>query len=55
MLSPYKDDFRVTSIQRPDRNIGGVIAPHNGIDLVGVNKKYLCCFRWKSCNFFFNK
>lgn len=38
MLSPYKDDFRVTSIQRPDRNIGGVIAPHNGIDLVGVNK-----------------
>lgn len=38
MLSPYKDNFRVTSIQRPDRNIGGVIAPHNGIDLVGINK-----------------
>lgn len=38
MLSPYIGSFRVTSIQRPDRNINGIIKPHNGIDLVGENK-----------------
>lgn len=37
-MYPYKDDFRVTSPQMPARTVLGKTAPHNGIDLVGVNK-----------------
>jgi len=37
-MYPYKDDFRVTSPQMPSRTVLGKTSPHNGIDLVGVNK-----------------
>lgn len=37
-MYPYKSSFRVTSPQMPTRTVAGVTAPHNGIDLVGVDK-----------------
>lgn len=37
-MYPYKSNFRVTSPQMPTRTVAGVTAPHNGIDLVGVDK-----------------
>lgn len=37
-MYPYKSIFRVTSPQMPTRTVAGVTAPHNGIDLVGINK-----------------
>lgn len=38
MLSPYKGDFRVTSPQQSARTLNGITKPHNGIDIVGVDK-----------------
>ncbi len=37
-MYPYKSSFRVTSPQMPTRTVAGATAPHNGIDLVGVDK-----------------
>lgn len=37
-MYPYKSNFRVTSPQLPARTVMGRTAPHNGIDLVGVDK-----------------
>lgn len=38
-MLPYKGRIRITSVQMPSRTVMGKTAPHNGMDLVGDDKR----------------